>query len=498
MPKRNLIFLLIVAAVAGGAVWLFHAMQLQHRRQLAQQQAELAAMAEMNQQMRSTLLAIRLLTREGETTAPDLEELAREIDRLRRSRQLTEAQRRRITEGGLRGMVEVFGEVTGDPYCRYVPHDGKAAIEARMMGHGRGLGLRVTLRGGQALVTHVLGGSPAHREGLVPGDRVIEINGLDIVDIDPAAARRRLNGQADDPVTLTVLRAPGVKAGATRVQQVRLVPKEFEVETVRGLYRDAEGRWVYRLSDGLAYVRITEFVERTREQLERACRRSPQAQGLVLDLRDNPGGRPEFAAQVANWFLSEGEIFRIVSIKDAKPEQKAYAAHKEGTYSQDVRLAVLIDGETASAAEIVAGALRVHHRAVLIGTSTRGKTRVQSMVPISDLGMIVVSTGRFYLGGEEPGENPQAFSVERIAPDRKVAPPSAAAEALDQARAQAAAVPGKPQFVDLNLPEGETLGDELLRCDPQLSVAAELLRTEELFHRLRRSAPPWLNTADER
>jgi C-terminal peptidase prc len=305
-------------------------------------------------------------------------------------------------------------------------------------------------------------------------------------------------GSAEEPATLTVLRAPGVKAEPARVQQVRLVPKQYEVETVQGLYRDANGRWVHRLGERLAYVRITEFVERTREQIERACRQSPQAQGLVLDLRDNPGGRPEFAAQIANWFLSEGEIFRIVSIKDAKPEQKAYVAHKEGTYPQDVRLAVLIDEDTASAAEIVAGALRVHHRAVLVGVPTRGKTRVQSMVPISDLGMIVVSTGRFYLGGEGPEEEgAKAFSVERIVPDRKVPPPETAADALEEARARAAALPGKPPFVGLNLPEGETLGDELLRCDPQLSVATELLRTEERYDRLRKSVPPWLNATDE-
>ncbi len=489
MPKRNLIYLIIVAAVAAGAVWSVNYVESRRRAE----QTELQTIRDTLGHLESEVFAWRVLNAKEQ----DLKKLTRLMKRGGQQYKLKPAERKKVTEGAIKGMVEALRGVTGDPYLRYVPRDKIAAFDGRIRGFDRGLGLQVKVRGSAAIVSGVLGGSPSHHAGLVPGDRIIAINRTDVADMEVAEVKRYFRGFSDGTVTLTVLRDRIVRTGGV-AETIKVSAGEFAVQTVEGLCRDEQGQWIYQVDadSGIYYLRITEFVEKTKEQFQGAMRRLTVPRGLVLDLRDNPGGVPESAAAVANLFLSEGRIFTIINIRDDKPREKPFLAHKDGTYPADIRIVVLIDGDTSSAAEIVAGALRVHGRAVLIGSRTRGKTRVQDMIQISGMGLIVMSTGRFYLGRTKEGDS-AGCSFEYIDADAPVKIDDNVQERLSRLRAMAKALPGKPPFKSPASPAAASLAGELQRLDAQLARAVALLKDPKKFEKILRSECSWTKADHE-
>jgi len=488
MPKRNLVFLLIVAGVAAAAILFVSHLESRFRAQ----EAESRTLRKMLRQLESEVLAYRLL----DVEFPDLKKLAELIEQARHEHQLTPEQLTRVTEGGIKGRIEALREEIGDPYLRYVPRAEKETFYKRIKGVEAGLGLQVKVAGGVAKVAGVLGGSPAHRAGVVPGDVIVAIGGTDVADMEEELIKRSLRGASPRAVKLTVRRAKGV-ATEGAAEQVTLSAAEFTVRTVEGLWRDEKGAWVHTIDpdDRIYYLRITEFVESTRERLEEAMRKLPSPEGVVLDLRGNPGGLPESAAEVTNLFLSEGQIFTIVNIRDGKPSKKSFVAHKGGTYAKDVPIVVLIDGGTSSAAEIVAGAMRVHGRAALVGSRTRGKTRVQDVWEVPDLGLIVASTGRFYLGGRT-GTNSGPTGLKYVDPDVPVKIDERVQEELSRFQARAAALPEKPPFKPLPS-GGGSLAEELRRLDAQLAMAVALLKDPPELARILKSACRWAGQEED-
>jgi carboxyl-terminal processing protease len=293
-----------------------------------------------------------------------------------------------LIRGAVGGMAAV-----ADEYATYVPPEKVESFRRRMEGMDHGVGLRLEQAGRQIRVFQAVFGSPSFRAGLAAGEVILTMDGQATGGMTAAQAERLINdGRLGSSVRLEIL------SSDDQVRTVTLTRQEFEVESVAGLWRSDDGRWNYLLSrrPPIAYVRVKEFVRHTAEEVQIALRQVDTLQGLVLDLRDNPGGQLPAAVDVVDLFLREGPIVTLV---DESGKGRPHVAHSEGTYREDLRLAVLINGQTASAAEIVAGALAENHRAVLIGTRTKGKGYIQGMFRLPEgMGEMNLTTAEFLLG----------------------------------------------------------------------------------------------------
>jgi carboxyl-terminal processing protease len=320
----------------------------------------------------------------------------------------------RLQQGAVRGMVETL-----DEYSSYIPPERVKSFRARLNGEMICTGL--VLAGDGDVPAEVVGslpGSAAHEAGIGPGGRVVALDGNDVAGAAPAEIRGLLEAPGQKTVEVTIA-DPNAQ-----VHSYTLTRRPLAVESVAGLRRSADGRWEYFLDAGrdLACIRVREFLPATAGQIQQALRELPGLAGLLLDLRDNPGGQLESGFAVADLFLRSGAIFTQVG---AHGERQVHNARAEGTWP-DVPIVVLVNDRTASAAEIVAGALQLHRRAVLVGERTRGKGLVQSMIDLPDnMGLANVTTGEFFIGRHVPVQRRCGAATWGIEPHVLLAPSAA-------------------------------------------------------------------------
>ena len=291
------------------------------------------------------------------------------------------------TCGAIDGMVRKL-----DPYSMYVPPGFDAPFRDQVEGIAQETGLELTEDSGRLLVLGAVPGSPAEKLGLSAGTELVAIDETPAADLTLEAARKLVQRPEKSPVRLR-LRGPGGAAQERLLERARI-----ELPTVTGLLRDEAGRWVHKIDpSGICYVRVTEFVRRTPREFQQALAdmKAPQSpESLVLDLRGNPGGMLPAVVEIADMFLTEGLIVRTLH-RDGR-EEPHFA--RPGAELPPLPTVVLVDGQTASGGEILAGALQRHGRAVLLGQPTYGKWCVQSFVPLSHgLGNVYMTTARYVL-----------------------------------------------------------------------------------------------------
>lgn len=282
-----------------------------------------------------------------------------------------------LMEKALRGMVAAL-----DPHSAYLDSEEFEEIRLSTMGSYPGVGIEVVAEDGVVKVLRPIEGSPAQLAGLEPGDELVRIDGNEI-GADLAGAIARMRGASGSLVELTVRRA-----GTAGLMDYTLRRAQVEVHSVVG----------QTLEPGYGYVRITSFSETTPEDLAQAITRikrenSTALKGLVLDLRNNPGGVLEAGVAVADDFLDSGVI---VTADGRTPEARFRMDATPGDLIGGAALVVLVNGGSASASEIVAGALKDHGRALLIGRRTYGKGSVQTVMPLSHGGAIKLTTSRYF------------------------------------------------------------------------------------------------------
>ena len=374
--------------------------------------------------------------------------------------------RPKLRRKAVAGMVSAL-----DSFSSYVPPEKLAAFKRHMEGKDCGVGLRLEMAGGKVVVVGALPNSPAHAADVRAGDQVLAVDGLDLAGLELDEVELLLEGQVGSEVELTVMRR-------REKLNIHLTRAEFPIETVTGLYRGRRGQWVHYLDDenGLAYVRISEFVEHTGSQFQPVCRRLGRPKGFVLDLRDNPGGHLAAAVPVADIFLAKGVI--VTEVRREGPP-KVHLAHAEGTY-HPVPLVVLINGRTASAAEIVAGALGMRGRAVLVGAPTRGKHCVQTMYSLSGgLGQVNLTTSQFLVGSARAAGSRRGDDW-RIEPHVEVLLSAPERRELLRLRMRAQVVPARaPAGGPAETPRKEAappIARQIVRMDLQLAEAVKLLR----------------------
>ena len=269
-----------------------------------------------------------------------------------------------------------------DPYSAFLPPDRFARLNETTTGNYAGLGLDVDIRDGWLIVVSPMAGGPAERAGLQPGDRIIEINGKVTKGWTNEEASKALRGKAGTPVTLKVER-PGAST-------------PIELKLQRSLIHQSAVRRASLLADAVGYIDLKAFSDSTEKELNGAIT-SLLGKGmktLILDLRTNPGGLLKQGVRVSDLFLNPGQ--RIVSMRGRLPDaNRDYADTAQQRWPQ-LPLVALVDARTASAAEIVAGALQDHDRAVVIGTPTYGKGSAQSVIPFGREGGLKITTARWF------------------------------------------------------------------------------------------------------
>lgn len=269
-----------------------------------------------------------------------------------------------------------------DPYSTFLPPDRFARLNESTTGNYAGLGIEVDLRDGWLIVVAPLPGGSAERAGIQPGDRIIEIGGRSTKGWTNEEASKVLRGKPGTLVSIKVER-PGI-----------IQPLELRLE--RTTIHQSAVRRTAMLSDGVGYIDLKAFSDSTANELNNAITTllGRGMKTLVLDLRTNPGGLLTQGVRVTDLFLNQGQ--KIVSMRGRVPDaNREYADTAKQSWPQ-LPLMVLVDGRSASAAEIVAGALQDHDRAVIIGQPTYGKGSAQSIIPFGDQGGLKITTARWF------------------------------------------------------------------------------------------------------
>ncbi len=281
-----------------------------------------------------------------------------------------------------------------DPHSGYLDPEDFQSLQVQTSGEYGGLGLEVTMEEGFVKVISPMDGTPAAEAGIMPGDFITAINGKPIIGQTLNDAVKEMRGERGTEIEITVLREGS---------------DPFDVTLVREVIQQKSVTWRVEPGD-IGYIRIASFNERTNLLLEEAIdglSKGPKPKGIVLDLRNNGGGLLDEAVKVTDHFLSGGEV---VSTQGRRPVDVERRNANKGEVFKGVPMVVLINGGSASASEIVAGALQDRDRALVVGTTSFGKGSVQSVIPLgADRGAIRLTTARYYTPA---GRSIQALGIE--------------------------------------------------------------------------------------
>ena len=305
----------------------------------------------------------------------------------------TGVTKKSLMQGALKGMMESLD----DPHSVYFTKEEMRSFQEDIKGKYVGVGMVIQKKVGEALtVVSPIEDGPAYKVGIKPKDKVIEIDGESTYNLTSEEASKRLKGKANTVVKVKVYR------------EVNKMTKVFELkrETIELKYVKSK-----MLDGGIGYLRLTQFGDNVYPDMKKALEdlQAKGMKGLILDLRSNPGGELGQSIKIASMFIEKG---RIVSTRQKKGEESVYS--REGKYFGNFPMVVLINGGSASASEIVSGALKDHKRATLIGEKTFGKGSVQTLLPLPDGDGIKITIAKYY--------TPNGISIDGtgIEPDTKI------------------------------------------------------------------------------
>lgn len=305
-----------------------------------------------------------------------------------------------VTYAAIHGVLSTLD----DQYTAFIEPDAAAIISEDATGEFEGIGASVNMdERGKLQIMGVFEDGPAERAGVLEGDRVLEVDGVSIVGVSVYEAIGLIRGPADSEVTLLIERE-----GVPESFEIVVTRARLEVPTIEVEMRD----------DGVGYIRLYEFNSTASELMEEGLEEllAQEPQGIVFDLRRNPGGWLDQAIKVTDLFLDDGTIV-IERWSDGREQLLPPGGATPGDVGEDVPLVVLVDGGSASASEIVAGALQDRERAVLIGTLTFGKGSVQRPFTLSDGSELRVTIARWFTPNE------RAIHGEGLTPDIEVTLP---------------------------------------------------------------------------
>ncbi|HWV08659.1 MAG TPA: S41 family peptidase, partial [Pseudomonas sp.] len=325
----------------------------------------------------------------------DLRTFAEVMDRIKAA-YVEPVSDKTLLENAIKGMLSNL-----DPHSAYLEPEAFLELQESTSGEFGGLGIEVGMEDGFVKVVSPIDDTPASKAGIQPGDLIVKIDGQPTKGLSMMEAVEKMRGKAGSKILLTLVREGG---------------KPFDVELTRAVIKVKSVK-SQLLEDGYGYIRITQFQVNTGEEVGKALAKlrkdnGKKLRGLVLDLRNNPGGVLQAAVEVSDHFLKKGLIVYTEG-RIANSELRFSADPADA--SEGVPLVVLINGGSASASEIVAGALQDHKRAVLMGTDSFGKGSVQTVLPLNNDRALKITTALYFT------PNGRSIQAQGIVPDIEVA-----------------------------------------------------------------------------
>ncbi len=373
-----------------------------------------------------------------------------------------EVDDKKLIESAINGLLTSL-----DPHSSYLNSDNFSDMQVQTKGKFGGLGIEITMENGLVKIVSPIDETPAARAGLQPEDLIVAVDKQPIMGMTLSDAVDLLRGEVGSSVTVTV------KRGAKEPFDISLTRDTIKIRSVRA-----------KVFDEIGYLRITTFSEQTSPGLNKEVEKmftehGDRLKGFVLDLRNNPGGLLNQAIEVSDAFLDRGEI---VSTRGREDQDISRAFAREGDIARGLPIVVLINSGSASASEIVAGALKDHQRAVLMGTRSFGKGSVQSVIPVSGRSAMRLTTARYY--------TPAGISIQAkgITPDVEVE--LARIETLDGGTMREENLRGALDKSTTNGTKGATTKDgkdtataDQSEIDYQLARALDLIRGVTIFNK---------------
>ncbi len=304
----------------------------------------------------------------------------------------------------------IYGAINGmlsslDPHSSFLPPDSFKEMQVETKGEFGGLGIVITIKDGILTVVSPIEDTPAYKAGIKAGDKILKINGESTRNLTLMEAVKKLRGKPGTKVTISIFRE-----GFKKLKNITITRAIIKIKSVKKKM----------FENNIAYIRITQFQERTTSDLKKALKdlqkEYGEIKGLVLDLRNNPGGLLSQAVGVSDVFLKKG----LIVYTKGRVENSSYKffAHDDGDEG-NYPIVIIVNSGTASASEIVSGALQDHKRAIIIGTQTFGKGSVQTIIPMQDGSAIRLTTAKYYTPS---GRSIQAEGIKPdiIVPQRKI------------------------------------------------------------------------------
>jgi carboxyl-terminal processing protease len=386
-----------------------------------------------------------------------------------------DVETKNLVNGAINGMLNAL-----DPHSAYLTPELYKDLQMDTQGRFGGLGIEITVKGGFLTVVSPIEDTPAAKAGIKPGDQIFKIEEEFTKDMSLVEAVKRMRGPKGTKITISIKRE-----GVPELVNFTLVRDTIRVQSVRSR----------ALEQGYGYVRLAQFQERSDRDLQRALEKLAAEKGglkgLVLDLRNNPGGLLTQAVRVADLFLDSGLI--VYTDGRIESQKQKYTAQKDGSW-MDFPIVVLVNGGSASASEIVAGALQDHKRAVVLGTKTFGKGSVQTILPLDDNSALRLTTARYFTPkgrsiqaqGIVPDIIVESSAPQEGKPDDKKRP-SVREENLPGHLPNPQQTPSQQDQEEKEKivpPASAPTGDERIDNDVQLKRALDLLKSWDVFKQL--------------
>ncbi|WP_417815786.1 S41 family peptidase [Thalassospira alkalitolerans] len=379
-----------------------------------------------------------------------------------KAKYVEEVDDKQLIEAAINGMLTSL-----DPHSSYLNMDNFEEMQVDTRGEFGGLGIEVTMEEGFVKVISPIYDTPAEKAGLQPGDFITHIDGKPIRGLGLNEAVEMMRGKVNTDIRLTIIRK-----GEQAPFDVTLTRAVIKIQSVRA-----------ETKDDIGYIRITKFNEQTFSGLQRAItdmrdQIGPEMKGLVLDLRNNPGGLLDQAISVSDAFLDKGEI---VSTRPRDTENTERYNARPGDLAEGLPIIVLVNDGSASASEIVAGALQDHRRAVIMGTRSFGKGSVQTILPMPGNVALRLTTARYY--------TPSGKSIQEVGIVPDIIVPQARVESIETAQRRSEAdLNGALRNEDKTIDDAadkandrRSAAEEIALEDYQLSRALDMIRGIALF-----------------
>lgn len=369
-----------------------------------------------------------------------------------------------LVYGAAAGMVKTL-----DPFSQFLEPDAHKEMKTETEGEFGGLGIRIAIRDNILTVITPLPGTPAYRQGVLPGDRIIKIEGESTQDINIEQAVKKLRGAPGSKVTLTIGRE-----GEKELKDFTLTRELIKIESIKSKMLDSE----------IGYIRLTEFTQRSALDFDAALK-ALQAKGmknLVVDLRNNPGGLLNVAVDVCRLFVGNSRL--IVYTEGRRQPKQEFRADASAPYA-DLPMVILVNHGSASGSEIFAGCLQDYHRAVILGSETFGKGSVQSVIPLADGSGLRLTTAKYYTPSGRTFHRDEKTGKGGITPDILIEVPRDVEVKLQSQEEEIYGGKQKSEIKDKEAKDKEGKEKEPFVKDEALDRAQQILKSREIFNKMK-------------